>query len=239
MKLSVLLIFLVMMVSSMCTVLSIASASPLDRFSSMAHKAIEEKLPNANIKFPSIHLLEKNAAFQELSDVLAVKLLEDRPNGMLLLEVSGIDQNNDPALKRIQLPYEAWVSVPVANKRVPVNSALQNADFRVQQVNVASGRLRDYRGIFAPTNFRFEKVLSKQTILEGQALTTASYIKTPDLKRGDMVRLELISGDLVLTTQGVAQEPATIGDRVRVITNKTKREVVGVLREDRSVEVAI
>jgi flagella basal body P-ring formation protein FlgA len=51
------------------------------------------------------------------------------------------------------------------------------------------------------------------------------------------VKLELVSGELSLTTQGILQEAGSVGDHVRVLTVKTKREITGIVKNDHSVEV--
>ena len=80
---------------------------------------------------------------------------------------------------------------------------------------------------------------SRQTILEGYFLTTNAVQRLPDVRRGDPVTLKLISGELQLTTQGIAQEPASIRSNVRVMVLKTKKEMVGKLQDSNTVEVKL
>jgi flagella basal body P-ring formation protein FlgA len=124
-------------------------------------------------------------------------------------------------------------------RRIYPNTKLKNEDFKSQEVNVASGSPREYRGVMLSADTDLSGFQSRQTILENQFVTTTSVEKQPDLRKGDIVRLDLVSGDLTLSTQATVSEPGSIGERIRVLTAKSKKEVVGTVREDHSVEVKL
>jgi flagella basal body P-ring formation protein FlgA len=132
---------------------------------------------------------------------------------------------------------EAWKRVPIATHRIFPNTRIKDEDFKISEVNVATGVAREYRGVMLPADTVFTKLQTKQTILEGQYVVTSAIQQTPDLRKGDTVKLELISGDLTLTTQAVTEEPGQVGSQVRVMTTKTKRELMGLVKADHSVEV--
>ncbi len=215
--------------------------------SELGANALAEKLSSqeikAEIRFPSIDKLATNASFAAVVDVRSVRLIEEKANAVasfaVVCSTLGTDGNEKLVTKIVHLPFEAWVSVPVATHRIYPNRILKPEDFKVQPVNVAQGMAREYRGILASPRTEFQHLQSKQTILEGQFLTTVATQHEPDVKRGEMVKLELTSGDLSLTTQGVAQEMGTVGERIHVLTTKTKRDVTGVVRADHSVEVKL
>jgi flagella basal body P-ring formation protein FlgA len=156
-----------------------------------------------------------------------------------LFEVSGTLEDGSERADLIQTPYSAWKKAWVAAKRLYPNTRLKDEDFKISEINVATGPAREYRGVMLPADTRFSGLQTKQTLLEGQFAVTSAVERQPDLRKGDQVRLDLISGDLTLTTQGMAEEPASVGDHVRIMTSKTKKEVVGILKEDRSVEVQL
>ena len=210
-----------------------------DRLSSLIKKTLEEKIPGAEIILPSLERITQDPELADFETLADVRLLEDRVNGVAVFEIIGKDPESKVITRTVQSPYEAWLKVPVALHRIYPNSKLKDTDFKISSVNVATGQPREYRGIMVPANTRFERMEAHQTILEGQFVVTSALRKQPDVRRGDLVKLELESGDLSLTTQAVAQEPASIGEKVRVLTVKTKREVVGTLREDHSVGVSL
>jgi flagella basal body P-ring formation protein FlgA len=80
---------------------------------------------------------------------------------------------------------------------------------------------------------------SRQTILQGQFITSSAVQRIPDIRRGDSVRIRMISGGLAVSTQGTAEEPGYINGKMRVMANKSKREFVGELSADGVVEVKL
>lgn len=214
----------------------------LERIEHLAVIALESKYQNAKIQFINLQTLANNPSFVLDQEVSSVSLVEDKPNGVATFRIKGVvEKNGKPreVTQLIQLPYEAWVKTWVAKKRIFPNTKLRAEDFRIAEINVAQGVGREYRGIIANADFSIQGFESKQTILEGNFLTTSAFRKEPSVRRGDLVKMELLSGGLVLTTQAVVQEPASVGDRVRVLTQKSKREMVGQLKDDQRVEVRL
>ena len=212
---------------------SIAVVSLADRLSSMIKKTLEEKITHSEVEIQSFNALVESTPLKNFQNFSKVRLLDDKPNGVAILEVTG----DEGQTQVVQTPYTAWMKVPVATHRIYPNTKLKAEDFKVQSINVASGPAREYRGIMASETTPLAQMESRQSILEGQFLTTAAIQKQPDLRKGDLIKLELNSGELSLTTQAVAQEPASVGDKIRVLTLKTKKEIVGLVKEDHSVEV--
>lgn len=203
--------------------------------SSRIHQILSEKIPYAEIRIPNLEKLVKSPQISAISELSTVRLLEDRANGSALIELT----STDGASVKIQTPYQAFVKAPVAIRRIYPNTILKKEDFRIETLNVATGQARDYRGVIIYDESKLERSESKQSILEGQFVVSNAIRKQPDVRKGETVRLELSSGDLTLTTAAVVQENASIGERVHVLTAKSKREVVGKVREDRSVEVSL
>jgi flagella basal body P-ring formation protein FlgA len=206
-----------------------SSSSPLaEKLSTLIKKSLEEKIAAAEIKIPSFEKLVKSAGFANFQDIDSVRLVEDKINGVAVFEVMGANRQDQPISQTVQTPYEAWINVPFAIHRVYPNAKLKTADFRFKEMNVASGNIRDYRGVLASAQTNFDNMESRQTILENQFVTAQAIQKQPDLRRGDMVKLQLVSGELSLTTQGI---------HVKVLTVQTKREITGIVMNDHSVEV--
>ncbi len=207
------------------------------RLSSLLRTTLTEKIAGAEIKLPSLQKLIHQAPMSNFVEFKTARLKEDRPNGVALFEVIGTNADNQEITETIQTPYEAWKKVPIALHRVYPNAKLKNEDFKVQEINVASGVAREYRGVMVASDTVFTNLQSRQTILEGQYVVSSAIQRQPDVRKGDTVKLELISGDLSLTTQGVVEEEGYVGGQVRVMTAKTKREITGKVKEDHSVEV--
>ena len=211
--------------------------SPTERVSSLIRVSLMEKITGSEVRIPSLERLMNTAPMVEFLEVRTLRLVADKSNGVAQFEVIGTNAAGKELVETIQTPYEAWKKVPIANHRIYPNSKLKNEDFKIEDINVASGVAREFRGVMIASDTNFSHLQTTQTILEGQYVVTSAVQKTPDLRKGDMVKLDLVSGDLTLTTQAVTEEPASVGSQVRVMTTKTKRELIGLVKDDHSVEV--
>ena len=209
------------------------------RLSDLIHASLTEKIADAEIRTPSLDKICSQKPLSEFQSLDRIRLIEDRPNGTALFEVFGKLKDGGERTELVQTPYTAWKKVVVANRRLYPNTKVQEQDFKVVEMNVASGPIREYRGVLIPAEGNFSRLQTRQTILENQYVTSTSVERQPDVRKGDTLRLDMVSGDLSLSTQATASESASIGDRIRVMTSKTKKEVVGTVREDHSVEVIL
>jgi flagella basal body P-ring formation protein FlgA len=137
------------------------------------------------------------------------------------------------------ISFAAWLPAKVALQRIRPGQALSADLFVTQEVNVSTGQAREYRAVILQDDLDLARLEATQTILEGQFLLSTGIKRTPDIRRGDTVRIHLISGDLTLTTSGIAEEPAYLSSQVKVMTGKSKRELQGSLLPGGIVEVKL
>lgn len=141
--------------------------------------------------------------------------------------------------------YEGWVGfsaylpAKIALRRIHPGESLSPSLFLVQQVNVAEGQAHEYRGLIITGRFELDGLEAIQSILEGQFLVSSAIQRIPDIRRGDAVKIHLVSGKLVLSTLGVASEPAYLYRQVRVVAGRNKRELLGRLEPGGVVEVQL
>ncbi len=135
--------------------------------------------------------------------------------------------------------YAAWIQVRVANRRITPGEHLSAEAFNTQEVNVATGLAYEQRGVLLSTKEDLSKLETRQSILEGQTLIANAVEKTPDVRRGDGVRIRVIAGDLNLSTLGTAAEPGYTNSTVKVLTSTTHRELTGILQPGGIVEVKL
>jgi flagella basal body P-ring formation protein FlgA len=138
-----------------------------------------------------------------------------------------------------QVRFSAMVPTFVASKRIHPGDKLSRGDFQIQPINIAQGLAYQYRGVMLPTKEKIDGLQARQTILEGQYPLTSGVERIPDARRGDPVELKIVSGEIQLSTMGQIQEPGYVGENVRVLTQKSKKELVGKLQAGGIVEVKL
>jgi flagella basal body P-ring formation protein FlgA len=126
--------------------------------------------------------------------------------------------------------FSAWVNARIAVKRIHPGEVLNPEYFTEQDIDISNGMARDKK---------LTKLEAIQTILEGQFLTNSAIQNMPDLRRGDSVRVHLISGGLVLSTLGIAEEPGYVNHQIRILAGKSKRELLGLLQANGVIEVKL
>ncbi len=134
----------------------------------------------------------------------------------------------------------AFAKARLALQRIAAGTPLSQDQFRELELDVSFGQFRPYRESLASTaTENLSGFQSAQTIVEGTPLLTTAMRKTPDLRRGDGVRLQVRTGDIQLSLQAIAAEDGTVGEKIRVYTEKSRRELVGKLTRPGWVEVAL
>jgi flagella basal body P-ring formation protein FlgA len=135
--------------------------------------------------------------------------------------------------------FSASIQARVLARRVFPGEKLESDQFHTRDLNIASGELRELRGLILSASTDISSLEARQTLIEGQPLLSSAIERIPDVRRGDAIRVELVSNGLVLSTSAVASESAYLDGTVRVLTEKTKRELVGKLVAPGLVEVKL
>ncbi len=193
---------------------------------------ISARYPGARVELTSPMRIARGSVSDAISDVAYVA---DDGNGQVRFNAT--DSSGDVYEGTVR--FSAWIPAWVLKKRILPGERLSSQDVVKQEVNAAFGMAHELRGLILPTGDSIESIEARQTLIEGQFITTSAIQKVPDLKRGDSVRIRLLSGGITLTTQGSATEPGFIDQPVRVMTLKGKRDLVGKLGRDGTVEVSL
>ncbi len=157
----------------------------------------------------------------------------------LTLDGFSRDSGNSTNYSEVWISFAAWMPAKISLRRIHPGEVLSSDQFITQPVNVANGQAYEYRGLMLPAHMDVNGLEANQTILEGQFLLSTAARRIPDIRRGDSVRIHLVSGGLTLSTLGVAEEPGYLKRQIRVMTNKNKREFSGQLRSGGIVEVRL
>jgi len=127
----------------------------------------------------------------------------------------------------------------VAKRRVLPGERLVRDTFDQREIDVSQGMARESRGLLLDRGVALETLEARQTILEGSYALSSAVQRVPDVKRGEAVQLRMRSGSVLLSTQGQAEEPGYLEGQIRVMSQKTKRSLVGKLVATGVVEVQL
>ncbi len=225
---------------SVFMILSAASTAARASVAEAIQRSVSERLGANRVEILGAPIL---ASGQPLDDAEAASVLEENARGEVRVLVRGWRGKGAGPRVASQAEYRvrvaAWVLGWVAGRRVLPGEALVVDALKVQEINVAEGLAHEYRGILLAPTEDLSRLEARQTLIEGGFVTSAAVRKIPDLRRGDVVRLEVISGGVRLSTSALALEPASTQQRVRVQTVKAKRELVGTLKDGGIVEVVL
>lgn len=191
--------------------------------------------PGARIELLEAPSLQAGQTEQAGRDVEAVTLNGEASPGVARFSA----RLRSGELRAGTVQFAALQPAHVALRRVFPGEKLKPEGFRVQDVNVALGQGREYRGVLLPASTDLAALEARQSVLEGQFLISSGVQLVPDVRRGDPVRIRLVSGGVVLMTSGMATEPAYFEQDIRVTTLKSKRDLVGKLAHDKTVEVTL
>jgi flagella basal body P-ring formation protein FlgA len=158
----------------------------------------------------------------------------------MAFQVSGNNpETGTPILSVGFVPFSVKAEAIVSKRRILPGAPLQKEDFVVQKVDVTTGFLAEVRGLFLNKDEPVQGLEARNTLLEGQPVLVNAVQRIPALKRGEPVRLKVLSGTVALVTDGIADEPGHINQKIRVISRLTKRTLVGRLVEGGTVEVEL
>lgn len=181
------------------------------------------------------------------------EILRNYPGARIELDESTIPENSISARElhpgtlelrsangsTVKIPFQVFKKAWIALRRIRPTEPLTVQDFQVEEVSLLEPMTREIQGLILSPDAGLERMEARNTILSGQFPLTSGVQKMPDARRGDVVTIKILSGDLVLTSSGQVQEPKRIGENVRVTTQKTKKELTGILQEGNVVEVTL
>ena len=138
-----------------------------------------------------------------------------------------------------EVPYRAWTRVWEPAQRILPNQKIEKNMLKSVLVDVAQGRAHDFRALYLGPDAPIDLLESRNTLLENQPVMASAVRKIPANRKGDLVQVQLNTGGISLQTQGTLEEPAEIGQIVKILSQKTKRLLSGTLVAVGRVEVIL
>jgi flagella basal body P-ring formation protein FlgA len=222
-------------ISFLATLLSIAYAQEGDPIATSVNAELSKRFPHARVELTDeIHWTSSRPE----GEISSIRVGEENARAQVGITVETRDEQGSHRGYGYAT-FAAWIPARMAVRRVLPGEKLQDEQFSVREINVASGVEREIRGVILDQGMTLSQLQARQTVLEGQPLLSSAVEKIPDVRRGDLVRVRIVSNGLTLSTQAIASEPGYLNNSVRVLTEKTKRELSGKLIASGIVEVRL
>ncbi len=141
---------------------------------------------------------------------------------------------NGQTVKKISVPanIEVWSQVVVAAKPLGRNEPVSRSDIRTERMNLAR--------VPADAVLNAEQVLGRRT---NRAIAANSIMRNdqvelpPAVRRGDVIQMLAESGNLKISTRGIAKEDGRPGERIRVSNLRSHKIVYGQVIDARTARV--
>jgi flagella basal body P-ring formation protein FlgA len=138
--------------------------------------------------------------------------------------------------ERGRLTLSGWIdrfeSVLCANRYLPRNTVLTEADVKMQQMNISKAPANLVTDLQDAVGKRL-----KQNIKPGETIRHNMLSDPPLIHKGDKVKLVARSGSLRIVTLGIAKSSGGLGDQIRIENSTSKKTVVGRVKSDSTVQV--
>jgi flagella basal body P-ring formation protein FlgA len=128
--------------------------------------------------------------------------------------------------------YE-MAQVPVPNRLISAGEVVNAGDIEWQPVQLgrlANNSLTDTQQVIG--------FMAKRPLKAGQVLRMSDLVMAPTVKKNDLVRLVVQSGQMTLSVQGKVLQDAAIGQTVRVVNVSTNRQLSGTVIDAGTVAVS-
>lgn len=222
-------------ITFVAAVFSVAYASDSDPISATVNAELSKRFPQARIELTDdIHWTSSRPE----GEIVSIRVGDENARAQAGFTVETRDEQGVHHGYGYAT-FAAWIPARVLVRRVMPGEKLSDDQFAVQEVNVASGAMREFRGVILDQATDIAHLQARQTLIEGQPLLSSAVERVPDVRRGDFVRVKIVSNGLTLSAQATASEPGYLNGPVRVLTAQTKRELSGKLVSSGVVEVKL
>lgn len=230
--------YLIKLISIFVTATAIAAVdvrtptSPSPSLDSLLKKELSKQFPNAEIELEAHSMRD----LRDLAgNIATVDVLSKTNKGDAFVRVE-----TDQVSREVWIKFSAWIEGLESQRRIMPKETIQARDFSPKRIDVATGYYSEFKNWIVPAkNPEIDKTEAKQTILPKTFLLSTQVEKIPDIRRGDTVKVELISRGLRVSTYGVAQEPGYLTNKIRILTKTSKKELVGKILDSGLVEVML
>jgi flagella basal body P-ring formation protein FlgA len=136
--------------------------------------------------------------------------------------------------RRVPITVDVTATVPVvvAARKIHRHEIVTPEMLTTRKMRVG----REYRSLIRDPE-EITGLMAKYVIPAERPLRPSMFCEAPDVKRGDMVSLKLVSNELVITTTGKARRDGKVGEEIPVICQPTGKPLLGTVQGPREVVV--
>ncbi len=148
-------------------------------------------------------------------------------------------KSNDESSRHCVVMHKALRKGLVAKRRYRPGETLISEDFDLQEIDVAQYLPFEAKQEYLSGPIENAAYEAYATILEGRPLLSQNVKAAPKIRKGDRVRIEVISGGVVLEAAGVAQEMGYVAQPMKVKLPLGQKELTGLVTKDGRVQVGL
>lgn len=136
----------------------------------------------------------------------------------------------------VSVQVSGWFDVVVARKDIKSGSVLRKEDFEVRRVKFSRGTVDFFR---AEDISHVAGNVARKFIRAGEVLRPYMIKKKPLLRRGERVKVKIVSRSVEIATYGKMKEDGYAGESVRVVCEPADRVFVGTVLDSLTVLVKL
>lgn len=144
--------------------------------------------------------------------------------------------DNQSLIQKQQVTIELSICIDalVTTRKLKRGEIIEINNISIKHIKVS----RDYKNLIKKPDSAIG-LITKQIVNEGELLKRSVLREPPDIPRGDRVTVKLVSGDLVVMTDGKLKEDGFIGKKVKVFCVTTGKLVYGIVQSPQLVMIQL
>jgi len=171
------------------------------------------------VKSDAVHLDIIHAPKSHFSEPFTILSQHGKKLGHQTLWLVGDNSN-----KKMAITLKVSVDMPVltAMRKISRRSELNQANVKsmIKRINWNADQ-------YVTSFEELDGMMAVQVLRAGDGITKNMIRSKPDMNRGDDVTVKIVSGNLIVETNGTAKKDGVIGDNVFVILSKTGKRISG------------
>ncbi len=153
-------------------------------------------------------------------DLFIKPLTLKKPIGLYTVLVTIVSNGEETESSQVRMRIRKFETVLVSTDRLKRHTELSNLNTTVERVEVTNLRSKSYLSVEETLGYRL-----KGTVQKSIPITSSMLVKIPDIVSGRETTIIYAGSIFKITADGVALQPGSIGDFIKV-KNKTSKKII-------------